>query len=531
MTDFLSKLRSELEREKKEPSLPEAALAAKASARPKAAAVKVGNAALAAGAHEEDMVPAAGVQKKPRVQPAVPQKPVKTTFESFTEGTNKFKNAVDYVVQGAVSVVGELTVGAVDENAARAHQVVDARRLHKKINAAKSDEERKELEAKLGELPPDVQAQVEKEQRELTRQGRRRDIQEKFEQALKDWQDAGGEGPAPRQPLVVRLAIGGSGDAAWRTHCDIKGILTDEDLKKTKQAAGDENTVHYTHGSGTREYEWNFAGPGAPDTTDAVISGGGSDTGSNQIANLVKNAGELVKKAVDDALKNEETKGRPIVILVKGHSRGGVAAGRIAEYLRKQFPAADVTDESEPNSSVSVEVAQIDPVPGPGQGAENKEIDVGTIDESTVVYGVYSGHGVSFTPMRVLGAKRVIISAQKHGVGIQNGFIFNKRLFTGNSLNSLPEGVYYDDNPDISRPGELKKVGTLADVRSTFVSVYSKRYPSPRAAEGLSGQNYDADRKENIEATLKRAAEDMEKRSEKEFDDLFKQVAKTLIGK
>jgi hypothetical protein len=281
----------------------------------------------------------------------------------------------------------------------------------------------------------------------------------------------------------VKLAVGGSGDAAWRTHCDIKGVLTDEGLKATKEQVGKAKTVYYT---GNREHTWNFAGPGGPGSE--TVLGGMSDTGSNSIANLVENAAGVVANAVLDALQGEQ---RPIVILIKGHSRGAVAAGHIADKLKEVFPSA------------RVELTQVDPVPGPMQSDANQQIDVGALDESTVVYGVYSGHGVSFTPQKVLGAKRIIISQQAHGVGVQNGFVHGGRLFKGSSLNSLTPGVYRDQNSDISRAGELELIGTPDDVRRTFVEVYARRYPAkPGEAAGMSGQNWDRDRKERVEAAL-----------------------------
>jgi hypothetical protein len=392
---------------------------------------------------------------------------VNTAYEAGTAVVS----GVSYAAATTGSVVGEAAGLWGDPNAPRAHQVVTARRL---LKDGKSDS------PEYLALPEDVRQQVENEP---ASQGRRKDIEQEFQEQLEAWEAAGGEGEAPIPPLVVKLAVGGSGDAAWRTHCDIKGVLTDEGLKATKQQVGKAKTVYYT---GSREHSWNFAGPGGPGSETWV--GGMSDTGSNSIVNLVENASGVVANAVLDALQGEE---RPIVILVKGHSRGAVAAGHIADKLKEVFPNA------------RVELTQVDPVPGPMQSAANQEINVGSLDESTVVYGVYSGHGVSFTPQKVLGAKRIIISQQAHGVGIQNGFIYGDRLFKGSSLNSLQPGVYRDQNSDISRAGELELIGTPDDVRKTFVEVYTRRYPpKPGEAPGMSGQNWDRDRKERIEAAL-----------------------------
>ncbi|TDP95146.1 hypothetical protein [Labedaea rhizosphaerae] len=385
---------------------------------------------------------------------------------------------VMYAASTGHSVYREVTKQTGDPHAPRAHQVVTARKLRKE---GKTDL------PEYTDLPEDVRVQVEAEP---VATGRRKTLQQEWETAQAD-----GDGNAPKQPLIVKLSIGGSGDASWRTHCDINGVMTDKDLQATKKEAGKAKTVYYT---GHREHDWNFAGPGGPGANN-FIPGGMSDTGSNSIANLVENASTVVANAILDALQNEE---RPMTILIKGHSRGAVAAGRIANALKETFPAA------------KVEVAQIDPVPGPGQPEPNQTIDVGTIDESTVVYGVYSGHGVSFTPQQVFSAKRIIISQQAHGVAVQSGFTFGGRMYKGSSLNSLPPGVYRDQNDDISVAGELEAVGSPQDVRETFMKVYMAKFPAgPKDDPGQVGQNWDAERRDRIEASLEKYASELDQKA------------------
>ena len=368
-----------------------------------------------------------------------------------------------------------------DPKAARAHQVVTARKLLKDEGAESPN---------FLALDEDVRNQV---LAEPGSRGRRVDIQEQWQKEAAAWHaKEGDKGEEPKPPLVVKLSIGGSGDGAWRTHCDITGLLTDAALKETRHTVGAAKTVFYT---GHKEYNWNFAGPGGPET-DSLLPGL-SDTGPNSIDNLVENASAVVAQAVLEALMEEQD--RPIVILIKGHSRGGVAAGRVAKELKATFPDA------------RVEVTQIDPVPGPAQGGRNQAIDVGEVDESTVVYGIYSGHIVSFTPQKVLGAKRIIISQQAHGVAVQSGFTYQGRLYKGASLNSLPPGVYRDQNEDISVAGELQLACSTDEIRSAFVDVYVQRFPpQPGESEGMSGRNWDAQRKERIEASLEEYASRLE---------------------
>ncbi len=406
----------------------------------------------------------------------------KYVAETTYEGAVYAKDATVQGAKDAGSVAWELGLSKGDEHAARAHQVVEARRMVKH-GLTETDE--------FKALPDDVKVQVLENEAGLKSQGRRKDIKEEYTRQLQEWESKEGEkGERPVEPLVVRLAIGGSGDAAWRTHCDIKGAMTVADKAKLeKHTTGDAKTVYYT---GTKTHDWNFAGPGASGTTGSF--GGMEDRGSNSINAIVENARKVVATAVREAQAVTRSLGikQPVVILIKGHSRGAVAAGHVANGLKEEFPDA------------TVELTQVDPVPGPMEPERHQKVDVGSIDQSTVVYGVYSGHGVSFTPEKVLGAKRIIISQQAHGVGIQNGFKYEGRLYRGNSLNSLPAGVYRDQNPDISVAGELELVGNRDDIRKAFIDVYTKRYAptGPTSNPAKSGQNWDADRRERIENLL-----------------------------
>lgn len=419
---------------------------------------------------------------------------------------------IDKAIEGGEAIAKE-TAG--DPKAARANAVVQARRIvkHGRKDPAYDPESDPAFLEAIKDFP-DIKQQILVDEKDLISRGRRKDIEDEYKRELAAWEaQEGDKGEAPKQPLVVRLAIGGSGDAAWRTHCNIEGAMSDEDLAKTKTLTGKAKTVYYT---GTKEYDWNFAGPGGPGTSgDGWFGTGGGkrDVGSNSIENIVNNASQVVAEAVLDA---QAAKEQPIVILIKGHSRGGVAAGHVANRLKELLPQA------------KVELTQVDPVPGPNQPQHNQEVNVGTIDESTVVYGVYSGHAiVSFTPQQVFGAKRIIISQQAHGVGIQNGFKLGGRLYRGNALNSLPAGVYVDQNPDISVAGELELVGSADKIRSAFIDVYTRRYAptDPTDQPGRSGKNWDDQRMERIKGSLDAYAKAL---PTEVFNDVLKESMENL---
>jgi hypothetical protein len=418
-----------------------------------------------------------------------------------------------YSIAGAVVQSGIDTVGSAlgyeteapeplsyKEMTERAFQVDTARRLLK---------QGKEGSPEWDDLPTDVTDQVKSE---APFQGRRKDLQQEFDKRLAEWEEKGGQGEPPLQPLFVKLAVAGSGDGAWRTHCDADGVLVNKDLEDTKGTVGEAGTVAYTK----KSFDWNFAGPGGPGSggmSETISSF--ADTGPNSIEALALNAGSLI---ADEILKLAH-EGQPIVFLVKGHSRGAVVANRLAEFLQGAFPDA------------SVELTAIDPVPGLFEPGRNHEIDVSNVDESTVVYSVFSGHYniAGFTPQRVFGASRVIISQQDHGVGVRAGFTYQGQLYKGSRLNSLPAGVYRDMNSDLSRAGELEPIGKSEDVKKAFMDVYTARYKAGYFKQAhKAGRNWDYNRRENIEAVLQEIADEMD---EKEWGETLEQTFEGLFNR
>lgn len=345
--------------------------------------------------------------------------------------------------------------------------MVAARRLVKLIRATEDMAVKVAARERLRMLPVEVVQDV---INEAPRQGRSKDIQAEYQQRLE-------KDPSAKPPLIVKVSIAGSGDDAWRTHVDFDGLLVNEAVAGSTKHT--DNVVHYT---GRKAHEINVAGPGAGNTTGYLAKGatayadryskpgkrsfgGTSDTGSNSIAELVKHVPELVAEEIRKGLGNEK---RPVFVLVKGHSRGGVAATRVADAIKQNHPDA------------TVELTAVDPVPGPGHTGDNvtltlKQDEEGEtqLDESTIIYSVASGHHAGFTPQKVFGAKRIIVSRQDHGAGLLSGFHFKGRLYTGSSLNSLPAGVYLDNNTNGKNNVELVFLATLDDAWAAFDDAFA----------------------------------------------------------
>lgn len=306
-------------------------------------------------------------------------------------------------------------------------------------------------------------------------------------------------------PIFVKVIIAGSGYDRWETHVTAAKKPTapvDTDGKKEDTQAEEHDTsetipsnkkwmrhdnensveepTHYRRDkNGGRTAQVSFAGPGASTTKDSGPLGGAQDVGSNSIANLVKHVPQVVEELL---VSQFETFGNetPVVILIKAHSRGAVAASRIARQLAQTIDGA------------SVEVVLVDPVPGPLHEGDDLKIDLSGLKELTLVYSVASGYGVGFDPQAVFGAKRIIISQQSHSVGLAVGFNYNGKIYKGSNLNSLPEGVYADFNKTGENKLPLLPVTTIESAREKFEIAF-------QASEAKKG---DSDRREIVKTVL-----------------------------
>ena len=160
------------------------------------------------------------------------------------------------------------------------------------------------------------------------------------------------------------------------------------------------------------------------------------DTGNFSIENNLNRA----KQDLHELLTNSTH--RRLTILIKGHSRGGVAASRFANYV----------SELDTNIINTVELVLLDPVPGPLHSGE--DMDITTLaNRSTVIYSVKLGDFKKYFPFQpqiVRGAQRIILTDESHDCGTKkrfaNGkkyrFYYNQRFYTYSELNTLKPGIY-----------------------------------------------------------------------------------------
>lgn len=302
----------------------------------------------------------------------------------------------------------------------------------------------------LADLPDDAKDEARKIAKDAqqgggapTRVGRRADLKSQpgFDQAT----------------FFVKLTICGSGYGKWLTHT--------AELEPAWRKI-DSNVVGYhrdrqAEGKG---YELMLAGTGGDGTSGSAMKGL-TDSGTNSIAELEGEACRLVTAVVDQV--RQQNANRPIHVLLRAHSRGGVAGTMVVNDLGGKY------------KNLKIEVVNFDPVPGPEMVSSKKrwgdddryiEGDVSGADQSTIVYSIASGYGI-FTPQQITGAKRIIVSKQNHSVGLAQGFIYEGRRYKGSALNSLPEGVFLDRND----PGESSKAIQLIMGRNEFAAELSDR--------------------------------------------------------
>ena len=278
--------------------------------------------------------------------------------------------------------------------------------------------------------------------------------------------------------LVVKVIIAGSSNDKWLTH--VEKQKKKQQVEWKRQDAPKDKLTYHRNVAADPDFkdvkpgkpEVSFAGPGGM-STKGPWAGGVLDIGSNSIENLVENVPVVVSRIVEVEGKEKEN----TLILIKGHSRGAVAASRVAKKLSETYKGTE---------TVKIEVVLFDPVPGPGHKGEDLEIDLSELSEFTLVYSVATGWGI-FSPQTVFGAKRIIISRQGHLAGIKAGFEYLGQIYKGSRLSSLPSGVYVDKDeyggmvsrgagpkvpaqvlPAQVLPAQLIRVRTIDEARTEF---------------------------------------------------------------
>lgn len=215
----------------------------------------------------------------------------------------------------------------------------------------------------------------------------------------------------------------------------------------------------------------------------------------------------------------------PINIILKGHSRGGVAMSHGAMMLQYWI------NENLPmlKDLIKFETTQYDPVPGTIVGhdekdeislvggskeerenlAKKKMAPLNTDAKTTVVYSLHTQHDVFFTPQIVKGAKRIILSPLNHDVGLGDvdisqgqkhraGYTYSKKdtlgraeteVYRGSGINELEEGVFVADED-----GVLTKLKTPEEARKFFTSVYLSKDRKGKDGNKKKIRNWQLDR-------------------------------------
>ena len=135
-----------------------------------------------------------------------------------------------------------------------------------------------------------------------------------------------------------------------------------------------------------------------------------------------------------------------VYILVKGHSRGGVAASIFANWLKDESSKED-------SKVIRIELTLLDPVPGPLHFGKFNDITT-SATQSTVIYSLTADrdlvHKIGFTPQIIRSADRIILTTEGHdcGTGIRGKsnkkikYSFNGKIYSLSQLNQLDRGVY-----------------------------------------------------------------------------------------
>ena len=210
--------------------------------------------------------------------------------------------------------------------------------------------------------------------------------------------------------------------------------------------------------------------------------GGARNAGDYSIENLRQYMQTMAQEYLANVFLSwaSEEDYHDVNIIIKGHSRGAVASAQgammIKYWVHENFPWFE--------KYVKFELTQYDPVAGTGSNSGiNKEFDytknetitdgdekmraLGDSAETTVMYSMHTDHTLFFDPQAVAGAKRVILTPFKHGVGLGDiddskvkekdgereqqhhrpGYTDAKtgNVYRGSGINELPEGVYIVD--------------------------------------------------------------------------------------
>lgn len=213
---------------------------------------------------------------------------------------------------------------------------------------------------------------------------------------------------------------------------------------------------------------------------------GGSNSGEYSIENLRRYMLQMGSEYLENIFGgwHSPEDAHDINLIMRGHSRGGVAAAEgammIKYWVKKNYPQY--------LERVKFDLIQYDPVPGFGSYREHALVQHDEVDEeksdrlemeplgknaeTTVMYSMHTEHSFFFTPQVIKGAKRVILTPFKHSLDLgtadktqaeahRRGFTHAKtgELYRSSGVNDLDRGVYL-----VNEQNEIVKMDNYAQV-------------------------------------------------------------------
>lgn len=315
-------------------------------------------------------------------------------------------------------------------------------------------------------------------------------------------------------------------------HTSIEGLSDKEYIYERKS--------NVSRPDGTNVYKTRFTMAGPLENRFGIFGKrGASNTGTYSIQNLSEYMLTAGQKYLENIFREwEEGKNQvrrskdipPITIMIRGHSRGGVASAhgamKLQHWIDKNYPQYA--------QRVHFKLLQLDPVPGYGSDhglkksvylqeqpkdkdlkneMEQRRMDVlGPQADTTVIYSMHTDHNHWFTPQEVHGAKRIILTATEHGVDLEKvdtsqlkngdakvrreGYfdLATKQMYRGSGIHDLPEGIYIaDENNCLTRVPSYKAGERIMDLVTK-----GKRYQKSRRnrIKSMMAEWFDAHGKE-----------------------------------
>lgn len=170
------------------------------------------------------------------------------------------------------------------------------------------------------------------------------------------------------------------------------------------------------------------------------------DQGKYSISNNFERGVKILKNDIDKLLEEDST--QEITVEIAGHSRGGVAAGRVAKSIQEHYKNYN---------NITVKLISLDPVPGPGHFGDDKELELSAnsrdIENRILIYSLETP--MFHSPQIVKNVGTVIIQNTHHN-GVYGskssastsdtidmyGFYYGNRKYSLSELYTL-KGVYF----------------------------------------------------------------------------------------